>query len=137
MKFIRHHRLQGVIVKRRSPAQPNWLKELTAALEEHPAHVVVLQTEAALWNTPRAGEESRGERVIRPEAGDHLRPTPGEKQILRELPVGSVLFPPLRAEWKVLLHEPEGKPAPQDDDLTTPQMYLLGTNGSLSMRPPP
>ena len=137
VKFIQHHRLQGVIVKRRSPAQPNWLKELTAALEEHPAHVVVLQTEAALWNTPRAGEESRGERVVRPEAGDHLRAKPGEKQILRELPVGSVLFPPLRAEWKVLLHEPEDKPIARDDDLTTPQMYLLGTNGSLSMRPPP
>lgn len=137
VEFIQRHQLDGLVVKRRSPPKPGWLNALTAALDEHPAHVVVLQTEAALWNTPRAGEESRGERVVRPEAGDHLRPKPGEKLVLHELPVGSVLIPPLRATWTIPLHEPEADPAPRDNDLTTPQLYLLGTDGRLSMPPPP
>jgi len=135
--FIRNHQLQGVVVKRRSPPESTWLDELAAALEAHPANVVVLQTEAALWNTPRAGEESRGERVVRPEAGDHLLPGKGDKLVLRELAAGSVLIPPLRAEWNVPLHGPEEEPGSPDSDLTTPRVYLLGLDGRLSMPPPP
>lgn len=137
VEFIQRHQLEGLVVKRRSAPKPGWLNELTAALEDHPAHVVVLQTEAALWNTPRAGEESRGERVVRPEAGDHLRPKPGNKLVLTELPVSSVLIPPLHADWTLPLREPEDDPTPRDDDVTTPQLYLLGTDGRLSMPPLP
>ncbi len=137
VEFIRRHQLAGVVLKRRSPPKKDWLEALAAALEAHPANVIVLQTEAALWNTPRAGEESRGENVVRPEAGDHLLPGPGEKIGVHEVPVGSVLLPPLRAEWKVPLHAPGGEPVSRGGDLVTPRIYLLGPDGAVSMPTPP
>ena len=83
--FIQRHGLAGAVVKRRTPAPAAWLKRLAAALEERPADVIVLQTEAALWNSPRAGEESKGEYIVRPEVADHLLPEPGEDLMLVEL----------------------------------------------------
>lgn len=137
VEFIRTNRLAGAVLKRRSPAPAPWLAALAAALEEHPANVLVLQTEAALWNTPRAGEESRGEQVARPEANDGLLPKPGEKIRLRELPFGSVLIPPSRADWAVALQAPDAPPAPADHDRTAPRLYLLGPDGRLALPPPP
>ena len=75
--------------------------------------------------------------MVRPEAGDHLLPGKGDKLVLRELPSGSVLIPPLRAQWNVPLHGPEEEPGSPDSDLTTPRVYLLGLDGRLSMPPPP
>lgn len=137
VEFIRHHQLAGVVLKRRSPPKKAWLDALTAALQDHPASVIVLQTEAALWNTPRAGEESRGERVVRPAAGDHLLPKPAETILVQELPIGSVLVSPLRSDWKVALHAPGDGPDRRGGDLVSPRLYLLGQDGTLSMPPPP
>ena len=99
MDFIRRNGLAGAVVKRRTPAPGAWQERLTAALEEFPADVIVLQTEAALWNSPRAGEASKGEYVVRPEVGDDRLPKPGEDVSLVELPVGSVLIASSSTGW--------------------------------------
>lgn len=143
--FVERHHLTGAIVKRRTVPSKEWWAALTQAFEEKPANVLVLQTEAALWNTPRAGEESKGEWIIRPEVGDRMMPEPGEGVALRELPIGSVLIPPLRATWRVPVRGPEGEPTEEEvaavektaPDFSTPQLYLMGVDGQLSLLPPP
>lgn len=135
--FIHHHRLRGVVVKRRSPPSQAWLNQLTSALESRPASVLILHTEAALWDTPDAGAHTRVEPVVRPEAGEHRLPKPKEKVHLRELPIGSVLLSPRQARYNVPLRHPEADLPPAHQDLTTPQVYLLGTDGTLTMPPPP
>ena len=135
--FIQRHGLAGAVVKRRTPAPAAWLKRLAAALEERPADVIVLQTEAALWNSPRAGEESKGEYIVRPEVADHLLPEPGEDLMLVELPVGSVLIPPLRGAWHVPLRTPDDPPPKKEKDPAAPRLYLMGAAGELALPPPP
>lgn len=135
--LVRKNQLSGIVLKRRVPPGKEWIDALNSALEEFPANIVIMQTEAALWNTPRAGEEPTADRIIRPEAGDHLLPKPGDTILVREMPVGSVLIPPLREEWKVPLHAPEDKPDDPGGDPSAPRLYLLGTNGNLSMPSPP
>ena len=137
VEFIRRNHLPGVVLKRRTSPPRKWQEALTAALEGHPATVIVLQTEAALWNTPGAGEESRGELVVRPEAGDHLLPRPGEKIEIREMPVGSALIPPLRGDWKVALHAPDAPPEGESADLVSPRLYLTDADGRASIPPAP
>ncbi len=131
--LIRRHRLPGVVLKRRTPPKQPWLDALSAALEDHPATVLVLASEAALWNVPRAGEESRGELVVRPEVRDHLLPGPGEQILLREMPFGSVLIPPLQEEWKVYLWHSQTTEKEDDEDWVTPRLYLLESDGTLAM----
>ena len=141
--FVERHHLSGAVIKRRTVPSKEWWTALTQAFEEKPASVLVLQTEAALWNTPRAGEESKGEWVIRPEVGDRMMPEPGEGVELRELPIGSVLIPPLRATWRVPVQGPEYELAEEeaaeaaDLDFSTPRLYLMGVDGQLSLLPPP
>ena len=137
VELIRRHHFDGVVIKRRIPPAKPWLDAMVAALETQPANVLVMQTEAAIWNTPRAGEEPRADRVIRPEAGDQLLPAPGEKLHVRELPIGSVLIAPLREDWKVALRTPDDEPVADEKDLSSPRIYLLGIDGKLSMPPPP
>lgn len=136
VEWIRRHRLTGVVLKRRAPPSGAWLEALSAALEEYPANVILLQTEAALWDTPRAGEESRGELEVRPAVRDHLLPAAGEKIRVRELPFGGVVIPPLRAEWSVPLRVPGGDASAPDADRVVPHLYLLGTDGRLAMPDP-
>ena len=135
--FIRRNGLAGAVVKRRTPAPADWLERLTAALEEFPADVIVLQTEAALWNVPRAGAESRGEYVVRPEVGDDRLPKPGEDVSLVELPVGSVLIAPLRGEWNVPLRTSGAPPPKKEKDPAAPRLVLMDTDGGLALPPPP
>lgn len=135
--FIQRHALSGAILKRRTRPTKAWWNALTVALQERPANVLVLQTEAALWNTPRAGEESRGERVIRPVASDHLLPEPGELLGVHEQPIGSVLLPPLRPTWRVPLFGPDDTPPPVGRDLITPRLFLMGPAGQLAPLSPP
>ncbi len=135
VEFIRRNNLSGVVLKRRSPPTRRWLDALTSAVEQHPANVFVLQTEAALWNTPRAGEASRGELVVRPEAADALLPRPGETVSLTELPIGSVLIAPLQAQWKVPVSGSRDPVTHPSDDLGTPRLYLMDSDGNLSIPP--
>ncbi|NCA82210.1 MAG: tetratricopeptide repeat protein [Opitutae bacterium] len=135
--FIQRNGLAGAVVKRRTPAPAAWLERLAAALEERPADVIVLQTEAALWNSPRAGAGSKGEYVVRPEVGDRLLPEPGEDLALVELPVGSVLIPPLRGLWNVPLRTPGEPPRKKEKDPSAPRLYLMGADGGLALPPPP
>jgi tetratricopeptide (TPR) repeat protein/peptidoglycan/xylan/chitin deacetylase (PgdA/CDA1 family) len=135
--LIRRLQLPGVVLKRRAMPKKEWLDAMDRALEGYPANVVVLQTEAALWNTPRAGEESRGEMVVRPEVGDHLLPKPGETIYLHEFPIGNVVVAPLRDSWNLQLRAPDDEPEAAVADVSTPQLYLLGRDGKLSMPPPP
>lgn len=135
VSLLRRHRLDGIVLKRRSPPRRAWLDALTAEVEKHPANVLVLQTEAALWNSPRAGEESRGELVIRPEVADVLLPRPGETVSLTELPIGSVLIAPQQAQWQVGVD-----PAPSADDLpagdsVTPRLFLLTADSATPTAP--
>ncbi len=135
VELIQRHQLTGVVLKRRMlPGKP-WLEALNKALEEHPANIIVLQTEAALWDTPGAGEEST-DQVVRPSAGDFLLPKPGDTLYVREMPIGSVLIPPLREDWRVVLRLPEDPPDDGGGDRSEPRLYLLGTDGKLSMPPP-
>ena len=134
VQFIQRNHLAGVVLKRRTAPPRKWREALTAALEKSPATVIVLQTEAALWNTPGAGADMGGEQVARPEAGDHLMPAKGEKVGILELPVGGVLIPPIRGDWQVELQGPEEEPAAEEEgDLTTPGLHLMGTDGRLSL----
>ena len=135
--FIRRNGLAGAVVKRRTPAPGAWQERLTAALEEFPADVIVLQTEAALWNSPRAGEASKGEYVVRPEVGDDRLPKPGEDVSLVELPVGSVLIPPLRGEWSVPLRTTAAPPRKKEKEPAAPRLYLMDADGGLALPPPP
>ncbi len=99
--------------------------------------MIVLQTEAALWNVPRAGAESRGEYVVRPEVGDDRLPKPGEDVSLVELPVGSVLIAPLRGEWNVPLRTSGAPPPKKEKDPAAPRLVLMDTDGGLALPPPP
>ena len=99
--------------------------------------MIVLQTEAALWNSPRAGAESKGEYVVRPEVGDRLLPESDENVSLVELAVGGVLIPPLRGEWNVPLRTPDEPPRKKEKDPAAPRLYLMGTDGGLALPPPP
>ena len=136
VELIKRNQLSGVVLKRRVPPGRVWLEALQKALEESPANVIVLQTEAALWNTPRAGEEVRGDDTVRPTTGDFLLPKPGDKLVVREMPIGSVLIPPLQVEWPVDLRVPGGESEERGDSRVEPQIYLLGTDGKLSMPSP-
>lgn len=133
VEFIRRNHLPGVVLKRRTPPSRKWQKALRDALEKSPATVIVLQTEAALWNTPGAGDPLASDSVARPEAGDRLMPKPGEKIEICEMPVGSVLIPPLRSEWKIVLHGPDEEPAVDAGDRVEPRLYLMGTDGRISI----
>ena len=131
--LIRRHQLAGVVLKRRVAPDQKWLDALNSALEEYPANVIVLQTDAALWNTPDAGKEPQVGDAIRPAVEDDLLPKPGEKLLLREMSIGSVLIPPLKEEWKVPLHGPAEEVGAGTRNLSEPLLYLLGTDGKLSM----
>lgn len=126
--LIHKNNIAGVIIKRRTVPSEAWLSALRIALEQKPASVLVMQTEAALWDSPRAGAESRGELTVRPEVRDDLLPGGDDPVVLREMPVGSVLLSPLRAEWKVELTIPDDNPA-EGLDLVHPRLHLLCREG--------
>jgi tetratricopeptide (TPR) repeat protein/peptidoglycan/xylan/chitin deacetylase (PgdA/CDA1 family) len=126
--LIKRNNLAGVIIKRRTQPSRQWLDAMHAALEKHPATVLILQTEAALWNLPRAGLESRGEHLIRPEVRDNLLPSEDETLFLKELPVGSVLLSPVQTTWNVTISLPGNEPA-HDQSMVHPRLLLLGREG--------
>ncbi len=135
LAFIDRHKLGGVILKRRSPPEKKWLEALQTELEKAPANVMVMQTEAPLWNVPRAGKESAGELVVRPEAGN-LVPSPDKPVILSELPVGSVLISPLQESWALPVWTAKDKPSATNQvDLVTPRLFLSGKEGELELAP--
>ncbi len=133
LDFVHANSLNGVVLKRRSQPKEEWLKALNVELEKRPANIIMLRTEAALWNTPGAEEAGAGEWVVRPKVGDMRLPKPDELIPLYEWPVGSVLIPPLRDAWKVPLITPGGAEQAPVDDMTTPRLYLLGPKGELLM----
>lgn len=129
--LIHSNNLDGVIIKRRTAPSQEWMMTLQNALEKRPATVLVMQTEAALWNSPRAGAESRGELTVRPAVRDNLLPEQKDPLLLRELPVNSALLSPLQAEWKVEISLPDAE-LPADNPLVHPRLHLLGDNGWMS-----
>ncbi len=134
--LIRRHQWSGVVLKRRVVPEKKWLDALNSALEDYPANVIVVQTEAALWDTPNAGVATPAGDVIRPTTGDFLTPKPGDTLLLREMAIGSVLIPPLKETWRVPLHISSEDPNSTSGDYVEPRLYLLGTDGKLSMPPP-
>ncbi len=135
--YIQRNQLAGAVVKRRSPAPKKWLEALVDELERRPADVIVMQTEAALWEATPGSETPKGGTTVRPEAGDRRLPGPGDEIALTELPVGSVLIPPLRREWRVPLRLPDDPPRKKEKDPAAPRLHLLGADGRIAMEPPP
>lgn len=128
--LIHSHQLSGVVLKRRTVPNENWLMTLREALEARPATVIVLQTEAALWNTPQAGDETKSQYVVRPIVRDDLLPQQDDPILLHELPVGSMLLSPLRTQWHVPITSPEAS-TEDADDLVAPRLALMGPDGWL------
>ncbi len=136
LDFVQRNKLAGALVKRRSPPPPEWIERLVAELEKRPANILLLQTESALWDTPGAAEAASGEQVIRPLVGSERLPKPGERLPLRELPIASVLIPPLQDSWEVPLLTPGStEDAPPAGDLVTPRLYLMTKEGRLLPAP--
>ncbi len=127
--FIHRNHLKGLMVKRRTPASADWLAALRHALEVRPASVIVLETEAALWNSPDTARPARDDRPARPQARDHLLPGPGERIAVREIPVGSVLVHPLKDAWGARLTLPDAGDDGTDDIRVTPRLHLLNESG--------
>ena len=136
LDFVQRNKLDGVVLKRRSPPPREWMDRLVAELEKRPADVLLLQTESALWDTPGAVEAAAGEQVIRPLVGSERLPKPGERLPLYEMPIGSVLIPPLQASWEVPLLTPGStEDALPAGDLMTPRLYLMTKEGRLLPAP--
>jgi tetratricopeptide (TPR) repeat protein len=137
VELIQRYNLPGATIKRRTPPPKEWMDTLREALEAAPANVIVLQTESALWDIPEAEEELRGQLVARPGVDEVRFPGPDDPVGVWELPVGSVLVPPLKSKWKLPLHLPDEDPASIIQDCSTPQLYILGTNGVVALPSPP
>lgn len=130
VNLIQRFNLSGVVLKHRLPPPAEWIQSMVAALEHHPADVILLETKAALWDTPGAEEAGRGEELARPRvAGDRL-PKPGDLLPVRELPLDSVLFPPLQESWTLPLYHAE-TPVPAEGlgPAYRPRIYILDKKG--------
>ena len=135
VELIHKNSLSGVIIKRRTVPSAEWLTALRKALEQRPGTVIVMQTEAALWDSPRAGAESRGELTVRPEVRDNLLPGVDDPIVLREIPVSSVLLSPMQAEWKVQISRPDDTLS-EGQELVYPILHLMGSDGWISRGAP-
>ncbi len=131
VQLVHKNHLDGALVKFRKPPSPEWKEALRLALEKRPANVILMITEAALWNSPLADAESIGDLTVRPQARDQLLPEPDQPLVLREMPIGGVMLSPLHAEWTTPIADPDAPP-PAGRPLVQPRMHLLGADGWMS-----
>ncbi len=126
--LIQTNNLTGVIIKRRTRPSTEWLTAMHTSLESHPATVIILQTEAALWHAPTDDTNTRDRHAARPEVRDQLLPAADDPLFLQEIPVSGVLLPPTQNLWTITITQPDDEPA-EDLARIHPRLHLLGPNG--------
>lgn len=133
MKFIKDNTLQGVILKRPVPPSKVWMTEMARALEDYPATVILMQSDSSLWHPAVTDEELEDGLVVRPDVLDIPPPEGGFAVELTELPVGSVLFPPLKQTWRVPVLDPDTTLTEEDLEAIAPRVYLFDTKGRTAL----
>ena len=91
--LIIKHRLNGMILRVRTPMDEAWYQKMAQALETTTADLIVIQQEEFFWpeiDTVFSADQEAARLAKLP------------KVVCREIPRGSLLFHPLRHEW----HEP-------------------------------
>jgi hypothetical protein len=93
--LIKEHQLAGLIVRIRILPDEAWFKKLEREMERTTADLIVIRNERTFWPIPGTAEAGL------PLDGERKRLKRLPTSLVREIPRGSLLLPPLAATWTI------------------------------------
>ena len=93
--LIQEHELAGLIVRIRILPDEAWFKKLEREMERTTADLIVIRNERTFWPIPGTAEAGL------PMDGERKRLKLLPTSLVREIPRGSLLLPPIAATWTI------------------------------------